>query len=510
MSAQTPLRIVEQQHQHEALPDLHQNNVEKILAPLAGETHTEAGPRPPSYLRSVESNSGAAFVRLLTMTLESSNSSVSPMRMLAWNLFLGERQTGESAALEMLADVLSEVEMQDLAQVYFDKFHPCYGFVNKDSVFRSISKVWSERIRCDTRDAMLSGIAAVACVFSSSQNLVTEQRLVALTRRLLDPSVAGAPSRYLATAWLLRTVYLRLSAKPEEAWQASCTTLHMIDAAISLNRISVSSLSVSTQDPQDIPDIQTNLCGVAQHLNIWLSYDLGRSRVVLPALNAFPLYERSGEYTAELLGLLPYSEVLDPQNKLTSENLLTTLIDVVKRKHSEPPSVLAQCNLTLCIYRRLHSAKTDVPEEVGHAVFALMRKSIHAVHSAIARQLPWHHVANIPFQLLCMLLAMDTPQSFGLLGEVLACITAVNQAYPTEATREAVAAARTLLQLHRKRRETEIQNHTSMLNLYPLTDADLQQREGVLLDADALQESWWFNEFMAHPDLLGSGIDFSV
>ena len=224
----------------------------------------------------------------------------------------------------------------------------------------------------------------------------------------------------------------------------------------------------------------------------------------------FPLYEKSGEYTSELLGLLPYSEVLDPRNKLTSENLLATLVDVVARDHTEPPSVLAQCNLSLCVYRRLHSAKAEVPEEVKLAVFGLMRKSIHAVHSAIARHLPWHHVANIPFQLLCMLLAMDTSQSFSLLGEVLACITAVNEAYPTEATREAVAAARTLLQLHRKRRETEIQNHTSMLSLYPLMDGDLQQREDVLLDADALQESWWFNEFMAHPDLLGSGIDFSV
>lgn len=509
MPASTPSRR-ERQQQDEALADLRQDNAEQSLTPLVPESQIGVGSRPPSYLRSVESNSGAAFVRLLTMTLESSSSSVSPMRMLAWNLFLGERQTGESAAPETLTGILSEAEMRELAQVYFDKFHPCYGFVNKESIRQTISRVWGESSRYDARDAMLSGIAAIACVFSNSQNLVVEQRLVALTRRLLDPAHAGAPSRHLATAWLLRTVYLRLSEKPEEAWTASCTTLHMIDAVVSANRFSASGLSVANQDSQDTPDIQTNLCGVAQHLNIWISYDLGRSRVVLPALNAFPLYEHPGEYTSELLGLLPYSEVLDPQNKLNSEDLMATLINVLKRIHTEPPSVLAQCNLTLCIYRRLHSAKADVPEEVRNDVFGLMRNSIHAVHSAIVRHLPWHHVANIPFQLLCMLLAMDTPQSFGLLGEVLACITAVNEAYPTEATREAVAAARTLLQLHRKRRETEIQNHTSMLGLYPLMDADLQQNQDGLLDGDALQESWWFNEFMTHPDLLGSGFDFSL
>lgn len=497
------------QHQHELRPSQHQLRPEQSVEQLVEGSQIQIE-RVPSYVQSVESNSGAAFVRLLTMTLESASSSVSPMRMLAWNLFLGERQAPISTHPETLTAILSETEMQDLATVYFEKFHPCYGFVDRESLFHSISKAWNMQSRSDARDALICGVAVIACVFSNSRNPAVEQSLVDLAKRLLDPSTAGAPSRCLAAAWLLRTVYLRLTAKPEEAWIASCTTLHVIDAAVSVNRIDTSSLSVPTPDLPDVPDRQTNLCGVAQHMNIWLSYDLGRSRVVLPIVNAFPLFEKPGEYTAELLGLLPHSEVLDPTNKLSSESLLATLVEVLKRDHTEPPSVLAQCNLTLCIYRRLHSAKASVPEEVTQAVFDMMRKSLRAVHSAIVRGLPWHHVANIPFQLLCMLLAMDTPHSFGLLGEVLACIIAVNEAYPTEATREAVAAARTLLQLHRKRRETEVQNHNTMLTLYPLIDTGFQESQNGLLDGDALQDSWWFNEFMAHPDLLGSGIDFSL
>ncbi|KAF1928522.1 uncharacterized protein M421DRAFT_62702 [Didymella exigua CBS 183.55] len=510
ISAQTPSRLLERQHQHEMLPDRHQDDIEQSLERLVEEPRRQIEQGPPCYLRSVESNSGAAFVRLLTVSLNSSSSSVSPIRMLGWNLFLGERQAVLSTHAELLSNVLSEVDMQHLADIYLEKFHPCYGFVDKESLLRSISNTWNGRSRSDAKDAMLSGVAAIACLFSNSQDSATEQTLVALAKRLLDPSITGAPSKHLAIAWLLRTVYLRLTAKPEEAWMASCNTLHVIDATISINRIGTSSLPVSIHEPQDVPDIQTNLCGVAQHLNIWLSYDLGRSRVVLPTLDAFPLFEKPGEYTAELLGLLPYSEVLDPTNKLSSESLLATLVEVLRRDHTEPPSVLAQCNLTLCIYRRIHSAKSDVPDRVMHNVFNMMQKSIRAVHSAIARGLPWHHVANIPFQLLCMLLAMDTPQSFGLLGEALSCIIAVNEGYPTEATREAVTAARTFLQLHRKRRETEVQNHTNMLSLYPFVDTELPQNQDALLDADVLQESWWFNEFMAHPDMLGSGIDFGL
>merc|ERR1711879_1136236 len=40
----------------------------------------------------VESNSGAAFARLLTITLDPTDQSSTPLRMLAWNLYLGERR----------------------------------------------------------------------------------------------------------------------------------------------------------------------------------------------------------------------------------------------------------------------------------------------------------------------------------------------------------------------------------------------------------------------------------
>ncbi|KAH6639861.1 hypothetical protein C7974DRAFT_139799 [Boeremia exigua] len=456
----------------------------------------------PYYLRSVQSNSGAAFVRLLTMTLESTQS-VSPMRMLAWNLFIGERQNTNTIQATYVTEILTEQDMQSLAAIYSAKFHPCYAFVALDRLHRDISSRWKDQDRSDARDAVLCGVAAIGSLFSNTQNLPTEQRLVVLAKRLLDPSTAGPPSLHLATAWLLHTVYLRLTAKPEEAWLASCTTLHIIDAAVSMNSVGISTIPPSYEN-QDINDTRKSLIGVAQHLNIWLSFDLGRRRVVIPNLDAFPLSVKPGEFTAELLGLLPFSEVLDPANKLSLDDLLVTLVEVLDRTHTEPPSVLAQCNLTLCIYRRLHSSSLVITHTVKSKVFAQLKKSIQAVHSAIAQGLPWHHVANIPFQVFCMLLFIDTVESFAILGEALACIVAVNNAYQTEATREAATAAYTLVELHRKRRETEIRNHTDMLDLYPSLDPQVQEAQDDLLSGDALQDSWWFNQFLAHPDFLGS------
>ncbi|KAH7088857.1 hypothetical protein FB567DRAFT_319582 [Paraphoma chrysanthemicola] len=499
-------RQTEHQHQ-EPPPHEVQTQEQEARDPQAPdqevhERHDEGQQGLPSYLRSVESNSGAAFVRLLTMTLDSSEQSISPMRMLAWNLFLGERQATTVDPPETITVILSEPKMRSLATLYLQKVHPCYGFVDKSLLFRIISMYWNGQGGSRVQEALMCGVAALGCLFSGVHDLAIEQNLVALAKRLLDPSTAGFPSLTMATAWLLRTVYLRLTAKPEEAWIVSCTTLHVIDALGSMSSVHPNSDSALPQESQDI-HIRRKVLGVAQHLNIWMSYDLGRSRVSLPNVDTFPLLADSGEYTVELLELLPYSQDLDPTNKLSVDRLVAALTEVLGRHHSEPPSLLAQCNLVLCMYRRLQAAKFEVSEGVMQKVLGLMKSGIQAVHAAIAAGIPWHHVANIPFQVLCMLLVMDTVQSFGLLTEALACVVAVNDAYRTEATREAVTAAHTLLQLHRERRESEIRNHSNMLSLYPSVDFEFQEGRGDLVSGDAMLDSWWFNEFVAHTDLFG-------
>ncbi|RAR04701.1 hypothetical protein DDE82_004416 [Stemphylium lycopersici] len=438
------------------------------------------------------------------MTLESSDQSASPMRMLAWNLFLGERQTSSPRQQEALTAILSEAEMRRLGSIYFEKVHPCYSFVDRTELLQSISRTWNGQ-RSGAQDAFLSGVAALALLFSDTQDVETELSLVSLSKRLLDPSIADPPSLHSATAWVLRTAYLRLTAKPEEAWLASCTTLHVIDAAGLMSCASRGSAFSASPDLVDI-QLRKRVIGVAQHLNIWMSYDLGRSRVSLQNTDTTPPIPQPGEYTVELLELLPYSQILDPTNELSVDSLITALVDVLNRVHTEPPSVLAQCNLALCIHRRLHASKLEIPESVMNKVIGLIQRAIQAVHSNVATNRPWHHVAYIPFQAICTLLVIDTVQSFALLSEALACVVAVNDAYPGEATREATTAACTLLQLHRKRREAEVKKQSDMLSLYPSMDFSSQGSYSDPLNGNALSDFAWFNEFISQSD-LSLGLD---
>lgn len=486
---------------------------------LVPETQTPL-PRPnprseAAYLRQADSNPGAAFARALTLALDPSHheGTSSPMRMPAWNLFLGERRSCESAIQPLpagLTAILTKHEMQRLLAIYVDKVHPCYNFVPLSLVQHSVVAAWEQQQCSAAEEAVLCVVGALASLFLGTTVLRTELTLEALAKKRLDPATADRLSLQSAVAWLLLTVYLRLTALPEEAWLASCTTLHVIDAAglHSAFGQAHNSASVATDDPDD--HTKRRIIGVAQHLNVWMSYDLGRSRVALHGMKSadgVDSEQHDSDYTEELLGLLPYTHTLDPANSTSYGTLSIALADVLARNHTQPPSILAQCNVMLCIHRRLHALSHPFPAKLIANVLDLIRRAMQAVRECLAIGLPWHQVSNMPFQAICTLLALDNPQSFALLSDALSCLGSVNDVYQTAATREAVTAAHALLQLHRKRREADLRRHDEMLKLYPVSGTSSGEPLTHTLEPD-IMDSWWLNEFIADANFdLGQSFD---
>ena len=66
------------------------------------------------------------------------------------------------------------------------------------------------------------------------------------------------------------------------------------------------------------------------------------------------------------------------------------------------------------------------------------------------------HVANIPFQFVCILLVIDTPESLSHIGEALETLDAVSRCFSTRSLTESAATARTLVELSLKRKQEEI------------------------------------------------------
>jgi len=79
---------------------------------------------------------------------------------------------------------------------------------------------------------------------------------------------------------------------------------------------------------------------------------------------------------------------------------------------------------------------------------------------------PWHHVANVPFQVVCILLAIDSPAAIAQLGDAIKTLSNVSQGYNTDATKEALNTACLLVWLQQKRKEKDTQSLTDILSAY--------------------------------------------
>ena len=416
--------------------------------------------------------------------------------MLGWNVFLGQRQIPTSMPLRSITDIITLESMLDLVAVYFEKIDPCYGFVDREIVDQTVRQTWLPEGGNSISEAVLCGIAAIGCIFSNLQDLQTETSLFVLAKLLLDLASEDI-SADTATAWILRTIYLRLTGRPDETWMASCVALHLIDAAGLHCETPCTNFPFRRAVRSTAPDLRRRMLGVARHLNVWLSFDLGRTRVILQNMSTVPVVPKPNDYTTELLGLLSYTENMDPAKSISGSELVTAISEVLDRVHTRPPSVLAQCNLVLCLFRRLYTLRWHMDSSVLDRLVQLIEKGIQAVNALLEVKNPWHHMANVPFQSVCTLLAIDTTKSFSLLGDTMICLANVSDTYQTKATQDAHAAARTLISMHQQRREANLMRQSEMLKLYPTDQPTGQDRMGQFSSdqAQTFADLPWFNEF---------------
>ncbi|KAJ5287215.1 hypothetical protein N7478_002901 [Penicillium angulare] len=430
---------------------------------------------------SLEANSGAAFVRKLGLRIDPARAP--RLHLFAWNV--GERRLSPALAAReisvsapgFITKLLSQEDMCHLTAIYFEKVDPCYPFLDRLNVLSRIAQRWQSPLDLSEQpyDAVLYGIAAFGYLFSRREIIVTELQLVEGAHKILQKSVIGAesPSIDAIAAWVLRAAYMRMTASPHAAWMASCTLMHLIEAAglhlespdpeSNLNSDSqqISSTTINPQskstETKNILDTRRRLFGMARHLNTWISFDLGRSRVLLHgASQPIPL-SQDKTTRASLFHLLPLSESLDPttssQSLPTLESALKSVLDL---SYSTSSLILVQTNLTLCIYRRVRAinAHALLPQDLDR-VLALAQRGLRAARHMVLASSPWHQVANVPFQVVCTLLAIDSRPALALLPDAMATLGEVLAAYDTASMREAYSTAYLLVAMHQRRKEDD-------------------------------------------------------
>ena len=415
-------------------------------------------------VRRLEANSGAAFVRKLGLKIDPTEAP--KLNLFGWNI--GTRQLSAQlngdAALSIV-EITSLEQMKSLSQVYFEKVDPCYGFIDHHQFFEQLDARWRSPLKPSIYDSILGGVAAIGCLFSLQNATITELHLVRSARSSLENyHLFRSPSIDLLTGWMLRTIYLRMIDSPHSTWLASSTLMHLVEAS-GLHPESPSDLLPSAQCD---PDLKTRLVGLAHHLNAWTSFDLGLSRVSFQN-NDLPLLPSSkpGDFTPEILSLLPVSVSLDPGRSTDETDLTSILSRVLDGSHSQPPSILAQCNLVLCMFRRIHTQNFDISSGLlGERVLALLKKGLSCARTMVMECSPWHQVANVPFHIICVLLVMDTRSSLALLPEAMQTLNMVASTYDTDTMRQAYSAACLLVRLHQQRRKDDISTFGDALNVH--------------------------------------------
>jgi hypothetical protein len=241
------------------------------------------------------------------------------------------------------------------------------------------------------------------------------------------------------------------------------------------------------------PETRRRLFGIAQHLNTWISFDVGRSKVTLLNTDIVLATPRPNDYTIEILELLTHSAILDPTIGVDGPELERTLRAALDRVHHEPPSNLARCNLVLCLCRRLQSSSFTLSGPLLDQVLGAMAQGIHAARTMVSLGTPWHHMANVPFQVLCILLAIDSPASTAQIKNVMTCLGEVAAKWSTNATQEALKTASLLIFMYKKQKERSVAALDDILKAYPV----IQQVGGENTLTQQPEDMAWLDSLMS-------------
>lgn len=400
----------------------------------------------------VEANSGAAFIRNMGINIDPT--STGKANLFGWNI--GHRLlplSQDGIRPFSLFEITSPEDIKILAHTYFDKVNPCYGLLNRQIFFQHLELRSALPSARDLYDSTFAGVAALGCLFSRQDVTLTEVRLVQSARSMLEMESSSPPPVEMLTGWILHLLYMRMTSTPYPTWLASSNVMHMLEASGIQRQPSPQSALPTTAS-----EIATRerLVEVAQHLNLWISFDLGLTRVSFQNEGSVSRSEKFGGYTHGVLSLWPISASLDPGKENDEEDLKSIFVSTLQKVYTQRPEILAQCNLVLCMIRRLHTSVSTFEQSVIDRVLALLQSGLESARELLNACCPWHHIANVPFQTLYALLVLDTRASFQLLPETMETLCQVASIYNTATMREATHVAKRLILLYQQRRTKDL------------------------------------------------------
>ncbi|RWQ94139.1 hypothetical protein C8Q69DRAFT_317678 [Paecilomyces variotii] len=420
-----------------------------------------------SELQLIEDNSPAVFLKNLGLKIDPAASPV--FNYYAWNLGFPRENTYLTRSLQ-LTEILSRDQMYELTAIYFAEVAPVYDFLDREYVRSAVSKRWSVPNSYGPVDGLICGIAALGCLFGKRAGDQQEQ-LLQIARIILERSLQTVtPHIDHVLGWLLRAIYLRMAGSQQATWMATCNLMHMIEATKLHFESSIDSNPTQLSDYLQ-PEQRRRIYSVAQLFNTWVSLDCSRSQVELRGASTL-MPETS--WTKEQQELCRLTELLKPNVPRTFDELEMELSHLCYLNPAHPMQRLIQCNIALCIYRRVRALGRSLSDRSLSLILELSTKGLDSVRELIEIMSPWCHIVNIPFQMVCIFLAIDNRQSLLHLTDALETLKTVAEKYATGAVKESYGIASMLVNLQRQRKTRELSLLDNVLEGHGINPAIVQ------------------------------------
>jgi hypothetical protein len=162
----------------------------------------------------------------------------------------------------------------------------------------------------------------------------------------------------------------------------------------------------------------------------------------------------SSQILVALANTLPGDTYSQDSEEMVIQNSLEALKQI--SIESEPLTLL-KADIAFCLYRRLRSlhAKASVSAETTALVISIGISALPTVTNLARQRLPWWTVISVPFQLVCVLLAIDSRESLSHVAQAMNTLENVGRHWDTHMAREAVGCAGLLVKLSRRRKEED-------------------------------------------------------
>ncbi|MCJ1454522.1 hypothetical protein MMC28_004875 [Mycoblastus sanguinarius] len=441
----------------------------------------------PIKQRFVRANSALAFPRLLGSELASGP--VPRLHSFAWNL--GLRAEPETPSFD-IAEAIAWDDLHPLVDTYFRLVHPIFDILDQASFDQEVALRWNAGPQVADIDAVILGVAVLGSFFSIAGGHPREAEWGQQAKTLLESKITS-PSATNIAAWILRSLYLRSITRPQVSWLSSARTMHLVESTGLHKDIQTIYIIIpaapAISDPQQ--NLRRRLFWIARSLNTLFSYEYGRQRVNFEIITTSrPSHEPQhfSHQIIELAETLPSDVINPPDNPDPPSALLAAVKEINNMSTTSEFISLLKADVAFSIYRRLRIMGLTEAKESQADVIEVGSAAMKSAQSMLTASIPWWNVMTMPFQFVCVLLAVDTPDSLSRVADVVNFLSQIVQTYNTHMAREAYNTALLLVQLSQRRKETEL----GVLRGITDSAAPVEDYPVPAEDSPYLPEAGWF------------------